>query len=174
MTKITVLLPLLSCHQRSARLSPDGVSAASAGKFVKSQALPRILLAIATLASLSIGRAEENAVPAGDYVSRAEYDKLKSEHEAMKQEVEALKATVKQLTENAAKAPAPPKPAGEGKQVAGAPSEAARVVVLGRSWRALQDGAVQDGAAADLRAAAMLAVSTGQTGFSRWRSPRGR
>ena len=125
MTKVTVLLPLLSCHQRSARLSPDGVSAASAGKFVKSQALPRILLAIATLASLSIGRAEENAVPAGDYVSRAEYDKLKSEHEAMKQEVEALKATVKQLTASIAQSPAPPKPAGEAKQVVGVPSEAA-------------------------------------------------
>jgi mono/diheme cytochrome c family protein len=39
-----------------------------------------------------------------DYVSRAEYDKLKVEHEAMKQELDALKATVQQMT--AARAPA--------------------------------------------------------------------
>src|SRR6266705_3197757 len=55
-----------------------------------------------------------------DYVSRAEYDKLKVEHEAMKQELDALKATVQQMT--AARAPAPaeaaPKNAvSEGKQV---------------------------------------------------------
>jgi hypothetical protein len=46
--------------------------------------------------------------PSSDYVSRAEYDKLKTEHEAMKQEMEALKATVKQM----ANAMATPGPAG--------------------------------------------------------------
>src|SRR6266480_237999 len=64
-----------------------------------------------------------------DYVSRDEYDKLKTEHEAMKQELDALKATVQQMTARAAPAPAeavPGKAVSEGKQVvAPAPSEAA-------------------------------------------------
>ncbi len=64
-----------------------------------------------------------------DYVSRGEYDKLKTEHEAMKQELDALKATVQQMTARAAQAPAeaaPGKAVSEGKQVvAPAPSEAA-------------------------------------------------
>src|SRR6266513_3609519 len=60
-----------------------------------------------------------------DYVSRAEYDKLKAEHEAMKQELDALKETVKQLTASAAQAPAPGKAVSEGKQVVAAPPEAA-------------------------------------------------
>jgi hypothetical protein len=64
--------------------------------------------------------------PSSGYVSRAEYDKLKSEHEAMKteheamkQELEALKATVQQLTAGAspAPAPAPEKAVSEEKQV---------------------------------------------------------
>src|SRR6266699_3406805 len=67
--------------------------------------------------------------PSSDYVSRAEYDKLKAEHEAMKQELDALKATVQQMTARAAQAPAeaaPEKAVSEGKQVvAPAPSEAA-------------------------------------------------
>src|SRR6266487_2238584 len=67
--------------------------------------------------------------PSSDYVSRAEYDKLKAEHEAMKQELDALKATVQQMTARAAPAPAeavPGKAVSEGKQVvAPAPSEAA-------------------------------------------------
>src|SRR6266496_3693876 len=70
--------------------------------------------------------------PSSDYVSREEYDKLKTEHEAMKteheamkQELDALKATVKQLTVSAAQAPAPGKAVSEGKQVVAAPPEAA-------------------------------------------------
>src|SRR6266496_5332758 len=70
--------------------------------------------------------------PSSDYVSRAEYDKLKSEHEAMKteheamkQELDALKATVKQLTAAPPPAPAPGKAVSEGKQIAAAPPEAA-------------------------------------------------
>jgi hypothetical protein len=70
----------------------------------------------------------QNAVnpPSSGYVSRAEYDKLKTEHEAMKteheamkQELEALKATVQQLTAGAspAPAPAPEKAVSEEKQV---------------------------------------------------------
>jgi hypothetical protein len=64
--------------------------------------------------------------PSSDYVSREEYDKLKTEHEAMKteheamkQELEALKTTVQQLTAGAspAPAPAPEKAVSEEKQV---------------------------------------------------------
>lgn len=62
--------------------------------------------------------------PPPEYVSRAEYDKLKAEHEAMKQELEALKATVQQLTGTAAAVPAatpaPKDGVSEGKQVAAA------------------------------------------------------
>jgi HAMP domain-containing protein len=43
-----------------------------------------------------------------DYISRAEYDKLKAEHEAMKQELEALKTAVRQMASGAV-AEAPPK-----------------------------------------------------------------
>lgn len=67
--------------------------------------------------------------PPSDYVSRAEYDKLKAEHEAMKQELDALKATVQQMTAGAARAPAEApasqKGVSEGKQVVSVPPEAA-------------------------------------------------
>jgi hypothetical protein len=64
--------------------------------------------------------------PSPDYVSRAEYDKLKAEHESMKQELEALKTAVRQMASGAvAEAPPPKKSAAppaegpsEGKQVA--------------------------------------------------------
>src|SRR5437773_12553649 len=64
--------------------------------------------------------------PSSEYVSRAEYDKLKSEHEAMKQELDALKAAIQKMTAGGALAPAPGKTISEGKQVvAPAPTEAA-------------------------------------------------
>src|SRR6266487_3501613 len=64
--------------------------------------------------------------PSSDYVSRAEYDKLKAEHEAMKQELDALKAAIQKMTAGAAQAPAPGKTISEGKQVvAPGPTEAA-------------------------------------------------
>src|SRR6266567_3881718 len=64
--------------------------------------------------------------PSSDYVSRAEYDKLKSEHEAMKEELDALKAAIQKMTAGAAQAPAPGKTISEGKQVvAPGPTEAA-------------------------------------------------
>ncbi len=64
--------------------------------------------------------------PSSDYVSRAEYDKLKAEHEAMKQELDALKAAIQKMTAGAEPAPAPGKTISEGKQVvAPAPTEAA-------------------------------------------------
>jgi hypothetical protein len=60
--------------------------------------------------------------PSSDYVSRAEYDKLKAEHEAMKQEMEALKTTVRQMANGIAPAvpaegPPPKAAASEDKQV---------------------------------------------------------
>src|SRR3984893_10749432 len=69
--------------------------------------------------------------PPSDYVSRAEYEKLKAEHEAMKQEMEALKAVVQQMANGTAPAvptetPAPKvaetAEAESGKQVATVPS----------------------------------------------------
>lgn len=53
--------------------------------------------------------------PTSDYVSRAEYDKLKAEHEAMKQELEALKAQIGELAK--APVPSPAAAPAEGKQV---------------------------------------------------------
>src|SRR5712692_8023070 len=61
--------------------------------------------------------------PSSDYVSRAEYDKLKSEHEAMKNELEALKTAVRQMANGTA--PAAPAEAPPGAE---APSEAKAVV----------------------------------------------
>src|SRR6266568_2722916 len=62
--------------------------------------------------------------PSSDYVSRAEYDKLKAEHEAMKQELEALKAQIGQLAKGPM--PAAAAAAAENKQVVmGAPAQAA-------------------------------------------------
>src|SRR2546421_2061691 len=58
--------------------------------------------------------------PPSDYVSRAEYDKLKAEHEAMKKELEGLKTAVRQMANGmapAAPAEGPTKSAPEGKQV---------------------------------------------------------
>src|SRR6266516_3614567 len=66
--------------------------------------------------------------PSSDYVSRAEYDKLKAEHEAMKQELETLKTAVRQMangTMPAVPAEGPAKTAVEGKQVVSAPSSQA-------------------------------------------------
>src|SRR5881392_229464 len=69
-----------------------------------------------------------SSLPSSDYVSRAEYDKLKAEHEAMKQELETLKTAVRQMangTNPAAPAEGPAKAAAESKQVVSAPSSQA-------------------------------------------------
>src|SRR5713101_263730 len=58
---------------------------------------------------------EPSPSPCSDYVSRAEYDKLKAEHEAMKQELEALKAQIGELAQ--APVPSPAAAPAEGKQV---------------------------------------------------------
>src|SRR6516162_1695954 len=70
--------------------------------------------------------------PSGDYVSRAEYDKLKAEHEAMKTRMEALEKMVQQMANGTAPAAPPEAPPpteaeapAEAKQ---APAEAKQVV----------------------------------------------
>src|SRR5947207_13325882 len=76
---------------------------------------------------LSVSAQDVNST-SPDYVSRAEYDKLKAEHEAMKQELEALKTAVRQManaTAPAAPAEGPTKTAPESKQVISAPSSQA-------------------------------------------------
>lgn len=69
--------------------------------------------------------------PAGDYISRAEYDKLKAEHDAMKKEMDTLKKMVRQMangtapaapTEREAVPPAEAPLPVEGKQVAMSPT----------------------------------------------------
>src|SRR5438874_2352274 len=82
--------------------------------------------------SAAIAQDVASSPPTTNYVSREEYDKLKTEHEAMKteheamkQELDALKATVQQMTAGAAQPPAPGKTISEGKQVVAAPPEAA-------------------------------------------------
>ena len=68
--------------------------------------------------------------PSSDYVSRAEYDKLKAEHEVMKNELESLKTAIRQMTSSPvpavpAEGPSAAKAASEGKQVVGATSSVA-------------------------------------------------
>lgn len=67
--------------------------------------------------------AQDAAAPPPDYVSRAEYDKLKADHEAMKKELDALKTAVQQM----ANGTAPAAPA-EGPATAGKQSEGKQVV----------------------------------------------
>ena len=46
----------------------------------------------------------QEASPPSDYVSRAEYDRLKAEHDSMKVELETLKSTVRQVANGTAPA----------------------------------------------------------------------
>src|SRR6266699_4380428 len=77
------------------------------------QTIAVAFVALICLFSPSAAMAQDvaSSPPSSDYVSRAEYDKLKAEHEAMKQELEALKAQIGQLAKGPAATPA------EGKQV---------------------------------------------------------
>src|SRR6266487_1170787 len=72
---------------------------------IVNKAIGAPFVALICLFSQSEAMAQDTAPSpsSSDYVSRAEYDKLKAEHEAMKQELEALKAQIGQL----AKAPVP-------------------------------------------------------------------
>src|SRR6266699_1169734 len=100
-----------------------------------SLANPSIPCAMVTVALLAIPYtmvAQDVATsPPPDYVSRAEYDKLRAEHEAMKQELEALKTAVHAMANGTAPAapaegPAAKTAASEGKQiVTSVPSQAA-------------------------------------------------
>ncbi len=97
-----------------------------------SLANPTIPCAMVTVALLAIPYTmvgqDVATPPPPDYVSRAEYDKLKAEHEAMKQELEALKTAVRQManaTAPAAPAEGPTKTAPESKQVISARSSQA-------------------------------------------------
>jgi hypothetical protein len=72
--------------------------------------------------------------PSPDYVSRAEYDKLKAEHEAMKTELEALKTAVRQM----ANGTVPAMPA-EGPSTAKATAPEGKQVVSGASSGAATD-----------------------------------
>src|SRR5947207_287734 len=72
---------------------------------------------------LSVSAQDVNST-SSDYVSRAEYDKLKAEHEAMKQELDALKATVRQI----ATAPSPAAAPAQRAVPAEGPSENKQVV----------------------------------------------
>jgi len=71
----------------------------------------------------------QEAASSPDYVSRAEYDKLKADHEAMKKELEALKTAVRQMANGdvpvaPAEGPAPVKTAAKGKHAAAATATA--------------------------------------------------
>src|SRR2546430_5878308 len=98
---------------------------------IVNQTIPCAFVALICVLSQSAALAQDTAPspPSSDYVSRAEYDKLKAEHEVMKQELDALKATVQQMTAAAARAPAEPpasqKGVSEEKQVVTVPPEAA-------------------------------------------------
>src|SRR5437762_5188145 len=95
---------------------------------IANQTAAAAFVALVCSFSPSAGVAQDTALspPSSDYVSRAEYDKLKSEHEAMKQELDGLKAAIRKMTAGGALAPAPGKTISEGKQVvAPAPTEAA-------------------------------------------------
>src|SRR5438046_2215369 len=98
---------------------------------ILNQTIACAFVALICLSFSSAAMAQDTASPqpSSDYVSRAEYDKLKAEHEAMKQELDALKATVQQMTAGAVPAPveAPTAKMGvsEEKQVVTVPPEAA-------------------------------------------------
>src|SRR6266705_880710 len=80
------------------------------------------------ISSTAMAQEATFSLPSSDYVSRAEYDKLKAEHEAMKQELETLKTAVRQMsngTHLAAPAEGPAKTAAESKQVVSAPASQA-------------------------------------------------
>jgi hypothetical protein len=79
----------------------------------------------------AVSPAQDAASPASsDYVSRAEYDKLKAEHEAMKKELDALKTAVRQMASGTVPAgprepEAPAEAPSGGKQVVGTTSATA-------------------------------------------------
>ena len=100
--------------------------------------IPSILAALALTIPFKVSAQDAASTPAqesasassSDYVSRAEYDKLKVEHDAMKKELDALKTAVRQMANGSAPAELrePEVPAvapSAGKQVVGTTSAAA-------------------------------------------------
>src|SRR5713101_4135253 len=73
--------------------------------------------------------------PSSDYVSRAEYDKLKAEHETMKKELDSLKDMVRQMANGTV--PAAPR---EAAPAAEAPSAGKQVVSTTSSQAAAPSG----------------------------------
>jgi hypothetical protein len=96
-----------------------------------------IFLAIALITTPAPLQAQDAAAPT-DYVSRAEYDKLKTEHEAMKQELEGLKTAVRQMANGTV--PAAPT---EAPAPAEAPSEAKAVVSTAASQAATPSAEIE-------------------------------
>src|SRR6266568_6461446 len=96
------------------RASPIIMNQTIAGAFV---ALIWLVIPFAAM-----GQDAALSPPPSDYVSRAEYDKLKAEHEAMKKELAALKTAVRQMASGTVpaaptEAPPPAEAPGAGKQV---------------------------------------------------------
>jgi hypothetical protein len=95
-----------------------------------------IFLAVALMTMPTLVHAQDATNSSSpDYVSRAEYDRLKAEHESMKKELDALKTAVQQMangTAPAVRAEAPP--------AAEAPSEAKQVVTTTPSQTAAPSG----------------------------------
>jgi hypothetical protein len=127
-TSSTVMTSQLSKIRNSNRVSSGpAFGSCIACSFLSLGLLGAPLLAQAQDATASPAQAVASS-SSSDYVSRAEYDKLKAEHEAMKKELEALKTAVRQMAaQPMAAAPAQPPAApaeapSEGKQVVSAPS----------------------------------------------------
>jgi hypothetical protein len=87
-----------------------------------------VLLMWLFIPRMAMAQDEALSPPPSDYVSRAEYDKLKAEHEAMKQEMETLKRTVREMANGmapAAPAEGPAPKAAASKQVVATTTPAA-------------------------------------------------
>lgn len=97
---------------------------------IVSRTLAGALVALAWLFIPFAAMGQDPVSPSSDYVSRAEYDKLKAEHEAMKQELEALKTTVQQMAKGAVPAAPAEGPASEGKQVVAATTAQSDIAAL--------------------------------------------
>ena len=95
-----------------------------ASPIIMNQTIARAFVALIWLVIPFTAKGQDAALSPSpsDYVSRTEYDKLKSEHEAMKKELEALKTAVRQMANGTvpaapAEGPAPVAKPSEGKQV---------------------------------------------------------
>src|SRR5437016_5207319 len=82
------------------------------GRKIMNRTILPILAALALIIPFKVSAQDAASTPAqeaassssSDYVSRAEYDKLKTEHDAMKKELAALKTAVRQMANGSAPA----------------------------------------------------------------------